>query len=58
MPRHLRDAILLLARGNEILWVLPSEHFRSERLRKKGRFSADYKVSDTPGGNIIVLEKL
>ena len=58
VPRHLRDAILLLARGNEILWVLPSEHFRSERLRKKGRFSADYKVSDTPGGNIIVLEKL
>jgi len=56
VPKHCRDEIRVLALGSEILWILPSEVFSKESLRKKGRFSANYKITDKSDGNIIVLE--
>ena len=57
VPKIYRDEMLLLAVGNRILWVLPSEHFPDERNRQKGRFSADYKVNLSCDETIIVLEQ-
>lgn len=58
VPKVYRDDILLLARGSDVLWVLPSEHFTSGQLVDKGRFSADFKVGGTKTDKVIVLEKL
>jgi tRNA(Ile)-lysidine synthase len=58
VPKHSRDSILLLAKGSDVLWVIPSEEFPSENMRHKGRFSADYKVTDNGDDLVIVLEKL
>ena len=58
VPKHSRDSILLLAKGSDVLWVIPSEEFPSENMRHKGRFSADYKVTDNEDDLVIVLEKL
>ena len=44
VPKLARDDIDVLALGNDILWIMPSEHFASEPLRSKGRFSAKYKA--------------
>ena len=44
VPRNKRDEIDLLAYGNKILWVLPSPYFASEQYRKKGRFSAEFRL--------------
>ncbi|MCQ2547903.1 MAG: tRNA lysidine(34) synthetase TilS [Clostridia bacterium] len=41
-----RDEIELLARGQEILWILPNSKFKNEKLRTKGRFTAKYKVDN------------
>ncbi len=46
VPKLARDDINLLALGSDILWIMPSEHFASEPLRSKGRFSAKYKAKD------------
>ena len=43
VPKLARDDINVLALGSDILWIMPSEHFASEPLRSKGRFSAKYK---------------
>ena len=56
VPKHYRDDIKVLTLGSEILWILPSPHFEKETLRKKGRFSADYKIDNDDNENIIVLE--
>ena len=58
VPKHSRDNILLLAKGSEVLWVLPSDEFVSENMRQKGRFSADYRVTNNDDNLVIVLEKL
>lgn len=58
IPKLWRDQMLLLTKGSEVLWVLPSEYFAKENLRQKGRFSADFKGTDQTDGTIIVLEKL
>ncbi len=57
VPKLYRDDIFLLALGNEILWVLPSEIFTNSTLREKGRFSADFKVDFRQDDRIIVLER-
>ena len=57
VPQIYRDEMLLLAAGNRILWVLPSEHFPDEGNRRKGRFSADFRVDLSCDETIIVLEK-
>ena len=57
VPKMYRDEMLLLAAGNRILWVLPSEHFTDERNRQKGRFSADFQADPTCDETIIVLEQ-
>ncbi len=44
VPKLARDDIDVLALGSDILWIMPSEHFTSEPLRSKGRFSAKYKA--------------
>ena len=45
LPKIDRDKIELLACGNRILWILPSERFESVQLREKGRFSADFAIN-------------
>ena len=57
VPKHMRDHIKLLAKGSKILWVLPSEDFPSESMKKKGRFSADFKV-ENQNELVLVLEIL
>ena len=46
VPKNKRDEIDLLAYGNKILWALPSPYFASEQYRKKGRFSAEFRLPD------------
>ncbi|MBR5516928.1 MAG: tRNA lysidine(34) synthetase TilS [Firmicutes bacterium] len=58
VPKVYRDDIMLLAKGSDVLWVLPSKHFTSENMAKKGRFSARYRVSKEKEEPVIVLEKL
>lgn len=58
VPKLSRDKILVLAKGREVLWVLPSAYFSREVTRRKGRFSANFKALPDEGGTIIVLEKL
>ena len=65
VPRAYRDKLLLLAKGSEILWVLPSEFFPEEPLKSKGRFSVLYRVepdreqsTQCAEDNVIILEKL
>lgn len=58
LPKHYRDDVQVLARGSEILWIMPSELYSKKIMRQKGRFSADYKADYDSTGPIIVLEKL
>lgn len=58
VPKLSRDKILVLAKGREVLWVLPSTYFIKDITRRKGRFSANFKALPDEGGTIIVLEKL
>lgn len=58
VPKNCRDDLLILAKGSDILWVLPSEKFLTENLRQKGRFSAGFKALDYLNEPVIILEKL
>ena len=58
VPKAHRDRIFLLARGSDVLWILPSAYFTSQQLVRKGRFSADFKVDGKKTDRVIVLEKL
>lgn len=57
LPKIDRDEIELLALGNRILWILPSEHFESVQLREKGRFSADFAINGETE-TVLLLEVL
>jgi len=57
VPKLYRDRIAVLALGNNILWVLPSEYFVNEQYRLKGRFSADFRADFEHEDLIIVLEQ-
>ena len=57
VPAIYRDEMLLLAVGNRVLWVMPSEHFPDERNRQKGRFSYEFRANPSLDETIIVLEK-
>ncbi len=57
LPKIDRDEIELLACGNRILWILPSERFESVQLREKGRFSADFAVNGETE-TVLLLEVL
>lgn len=46
VPRNARDSILMVAIGNEILWILPSIYFNSKRDCEKGRYSSLYSLSE------------
>ena len=53
-----RDSILMVCIGNEVLWVLPSEHFAGENERTKGRFSPKFHITeDTKRVLLIELEE-
>lgn len=69
VPKLHRDEMLLLARGSDVLWVLPSKYFARENLAEKGRFSERYKVGRhceetekeqclNHENKVIILEKL
>lgn len=57
VPAIYRDEMLLLAVGNRVLWVMPSEYFPDERNRQKGRFSSEFRADPSLDETIIVLEK-
>lgn len=57
LPKIDRDEIELLACGNRILWILPSERFESVQLREKGRFSADFAINGETE-TVLLLEIL
>ena len=57
LPKIDRDEIELLALGNRILWILPSERFESVQLREKGRFSADFAINGETE-TVLLLEVL
>lgn len=57
LPKIDRDEIELLACGNRILWILPSERFESVQLREKGRFSADFPINGETE-TVLLLEVL
>jgi tRNA(Ile)-lysidine synthase len=46
VKRSARDSILMVAIGNEILWVLPSRYFAGRQESEMGRFSPKYHISD------------
>lgn len=58
LPKHYRDDVDVLASGNKVLWVMPSELYDRPQMKTKGRFSASFKVEDNMPGDIIVVEKL
>lgn len=69
VPKLHRDNMLLLAKGSDILWILPSEYFARKTLAEKGRFSERYKVGryceelekekcPNHENRVIILEKL
>lgn len=55
VPRKWRDQVFLAAVGREVLWILPSPYFPSERHREKGRFSQNYQIDDT-SNELLFLE--
>lgn len=57
LPKIDRDEIELLACGNRVLWILPSERFESVQLREKGRFSADFAINGETE-TVLLLEVL
>ncbi len=57
VPKLYRDKIQMLAFGNKILWVLPSNYFPNQTYKEKGRFSADFKADPERDETIIVLER-
>ncbi len=58
VPKKLREDCLVLALGNRVLWVLPSEIFTNSQNRLKGRFSIDFKVDEEKENDILVLERV
>ena len=45
--KNARDSLLMVAIGDEVLWILPSEYFNKEQEAKKGKFSPKYHIDDT-----------
>ncbi len=58
LPKRYRDEVEILAAGNKVLWIMPSELYPRDVMKKKGRFSASNKVKEGAPEPIIVLEKL
>jgi tRNA(Ile)-lysidine synthase len=56
VPRAFRDQMLVAAVGNEVLWILPSPHFRSEMYQHKGKFSQNYQIRE--GSKILLFLEL
>lgn len=55
VPRKWRNQVFLAAVGREVLWILPSPYFPSERHREKGRFSQNYQIDDN-SNELLFLE--
>ncbi len=45
--KRARDSILMVAIGNEVLWILPSKYFAGRQEQEKGRFSPKYHITDS-----------
>lgn len=45
--KRARDSILMVAIGNEVLWILPSKYFAGRQEQEKGRFSPKYHIEDS-----------
>lgn len=46
IPSAERDSFKLIAIGSEILWIVPNNKFSTEYLRKNGKFSQNYQITD------------
>jgi hypothetical protein len=44
--KRARDSILMVAIGNEVLWILPSKYFAGKKEQEKGRFSPKYHITE------------
>jgi tRNA(Ile)-lysidine synthase len=59
VPKINRDKWPILAKGSDVLWVLPSTLAEeNSKLSPKGRFSSKYKVIRESKKYIIVVERL
>jgi tRNA(Ile)-lysidine synthase len=47
IPKEIRDSLLLVAIGNDVLWVLPSRFLPTNAERNKGKFSQNYQIRAT-----------
>lgn len=58
VPKMYRDIIPVLALGNNVLWIMPSEHFPDKTYREKGRFGTGLRADFEHDSTIIVLEQM
>ena len=47
VKKSARDSILMVCIDNEVLWVLPSEHFAGAQEKTKGRFSPKFHITES-----------
>lgn len=55
IPSADRDKVKLIAIGSEILWIVPDNEFPTDSLRKYGKFSQNYQITDK-STRILFLE--
>jgi len=53
--KNARDSILMVAIGNEVLWILPSKYFAGRQEQDKGRFSPKYHITEATE-RVLVIE--
>ncbi len=47
IPKALRDDIIVVAIGNEVLWIIPNPNLPTAQQRNKGKYSQNYQINDT-----------
>ena len=55
VPRDQRDEVLVVAVGNEILWIIGADSGVPDQPLEKGRFTVNYRVKDT-SKDVLILE--
>lgn len=55
VPKSARDTVDFIACGDEILWILPRDDFKSERYRMRGKYSQKYQIDDN-SKRVLFLE--
>ena len=47
IPKALRDEIIVVAIGSEVLWIIPNPNLPTAQQRNKGKYSQNYQINDT-----------